>query len=285
MELYTKVSQIHSFVENEKKANRSVAFIPTMGALHNGHLSLIHLSKKYANVTICSIYVNPSQFNNKEDLLKYPRSLDQDSRLLEMLKCDVLFAPSDKEVYPDGLSVELDLDLAHMDTCMEGAFRPGHFKGMLEVVYRLLDIIKPDFLIMGQKDFQQFTLVKQMILQMNLSVRLIIGPTLREADGLAMSSRNQRLSSPMRKNAPEIYKNLIHIKENLHSDTPGTLSMMAIENLKKAGLRPEYVDIVDGNSLSKITNPQNHSYIVACVAVWAGDVRLIDNIVVKGNTD
>jgi pantoate--beta-alanine ligase len=168
---------------------------------------------------------------------------------------------------------------------MEGAFRPGHFKGMLEVVYRLLDIIKPDFLIMGQKDFQQFTLVKQMILQMNLSVRLIIGPTLREADGLAMSSRNQRLSSPMRKNAPEIYKNLIHIKENLHSDTPGTLSMMAIENLKKAGLRPEYVDIVDGNTLSKITNPQNHSYIVACVAVWAGDVRLIDNIVVKGNTD
>ncbi len=285
MELFTQVSQLTAFVEREKKANRKMAFTPTMGALHNGHLSLINIGKKYAKSSICSIYVNPSQFNNKEDLLKYPRNLDQDSRLLELLHCDVLFAPTDEEVYPKGLKTELRLNLGNLDKTMEGQFRPGHFKGMLEVVYRLLSLVQPDFLVMGQKDFQQFTLVNHMIRQLQLPVQLIIGPTLRESDGLAMSSRNQRLSSPMRRNAPVIYQNLQTIKEKIYAEMPSELCQNARISLENAQLKPEYIEIVDGNTLEKIEDPDRHSYIVACLAAWAGEVRLIDNIVVKGSPD
>ncbi len=283
MQLFTIFSNLTEFLDTEKQAGHKIAFIPTMGALHEGHISLIELGKKYADITVCSIYVNPSQFNNDDDLKKYPRSFDSDARLLEQVKCDVLFMPDDGEIYPPGLDTTIHLNLANLDQEMEGRFRPGHFKGMLQVVKRLLDIVHPDYLLMGQKDYQQFSLVHHMIGQLQLPVQLIIGPTIREADGLAMSSRNQRLSIEDRKCANAIYKYLLELKSQLYTIAIEHLQNDFMTALKNAGLKPEYLEIVDGFSLQKVIHPDQHECIVACVAAWVGDVRLIDNLILKGN--
>ena len=201
--------------------------------------------------------------------------------MLIKAKCDVLFFPSTKEVYPTGLDTEVRINLDNLDEIMEGKFRPGHFKGMLQVVKRLLDIVEPDYLIMGQKDFQQFTLVNQMIKQLNLPIKLLIGQTLREKDGLAMSSRNQRLDAAARKKSAMIFKCLKELKNELSNQNIEFIQQNAYTNLKDAGLEPEYVEIIDGNNLRKIHNPADHDYIVACIAAWAGDVRLIDNMILK----
>lgn len=282
MQLFTITSNLKSFVVSEKKFLHKIAFIPTMGALHAGHLSLIDIGKKYSNVTVCSIYVNPSQFNNADDLIKYPKSFEKDARLLESVGCNVLFAPKDEEVYPKDLNTQVNLDLMGMDQVMEGQFRPGHFKGMLQVVKRLLDLVNPDYLIMGQKDFQQFTLVKHMILQLDLPVKLIIAPTLRESDGLAMSSRNTRLNAEERVKAAFIYQCLIELKNNINNTTITKLEANAMDSLEKAGLKPEYVEIVDGNTLQRIDDLHKHDYIVVCLAAWCGELRLIDNFILKG---
>ncbi len=282
MEIIKQVRALRRIIEKKQIAGEKLAFIPTMGALHSGHLSLVEIGNQYADTSICSIFVNPSQFNNKNDLLKYPRSLPQDINLLKANHCDILFAPSEQEVYPPGLNTQINLDLAHLEDLMEGEFRPGHFRGMLEVVKRLLDIVSPDYLIMGQKDFQQFTLVNHMIRQLQLPVELIIAPTQREKDGLAMSSRNQRLSPEMRQKAALIYQNLLKIQDGIKQIPTQNLESLAAEKLSQAGLRVEYVQIVDGNSLQKVSEPENHEYIVVCLAVWAGEVRLIDNLILKG---
>jgi pantoate--beta-alanine ligase len=283
MQFYTKGSDLRSLIHHEKSTGKSIAFIPTMGALHEGHLSLIDIGKGNADLTVCSIYVNPKQFNNADDLNKYPRTLEHDRLLLIKAKCDILFAPSTKEVYPAGLNTEININLNNLDEVMEGRFRPGHFKGMLQVVKRLLDVVEPDYLIMGQKDFQQFTLVNQMIKQLNLPVKLVIGPTLREKDGLAMSSRNRRLDPNSRKKSVMIYKCLNDLKNQLSNYNVEIIQQNAFEELKNTGLEPEYVEIVDGNNLKKIHDPDHHDYIVACIAAWVGDVRLIDNLILKGS--
>lgn len=282
MEIIKQISFLRTIIEKKQVAGHKLAFIPTMGALHSGHLSLIEIGNQHADTSICSIFVNPSQFNNKNDLLKYPRSLPGDIKLLEAQNCDIVFAPLEQEIYPPGLDTTLDLDLGHLEHVMEGVFRPGHFRGMLQVVKRLLDIVEPDYLIMGQKDFQQFTLVKHMIQQLGLRVKLIIAPTQREADGLAMSSRNQRLSPEMRKIVPNIYQNLLMIQDNLGHIPTQELESQASERLQQDGLRVEYVQIVDGNMLQKVSDPEKHDYIVVCLAAWAGEVRLIDNLILKG---
>ncbi len=282
MQLYSQVTNLQAALQKEKKSGHKIAFIPTMGALHEGHLSLIALGKEHAHLSVCSIFVNPTQFNNAMDLQKYPRTMEQDTRLLEASGCDFLFAPSNDVIYPAGLDTEVHLDLGNLDLVMEGHFRPGHFKGMLQVVKRLLDIVHPDYLIMGQKDFQQFTLVAFMIRQLQLRVKLIVGPTLRERDGLAMSSRNQRLNAEERRKAVAIYQCLLKLKNKLSNTNSVVLEQNAMKYLEEAGLKPEYVEIVDGNSLQKVINPEKHDYIVACIAAWSGEVRLIDNLILKG---
>ncbi len=283
MQLFSFVSNLKSFIQGEKKTSHKIAFIPTMGALHPGHISLIETGKKYAEQTVCSIYINPRQFNNPEDLKKYPRSLEHDARLAEQAHCDVLFIPNDEEIYPNGLDTSIQLDLADLDQSMEGLFRPGHFMGMLQVVKRLLDIINPDYLIMGQKDFQQFRLVQHMIDELQLPVKLIVAPTIRESDGLAMSSRNQRLNAEERKKALAIYKNLLYLKEHLATSNIEILQIQVMLALKEAGLNPEYVEIVDGLTMKKVIHPELHDCIVACTAAWAGEIRLIDNLILKGS--
>lgn len=282
MQLFTTVRNLQDSISQSKHNGKKIAFVPTMGALHAGHLSLVQKAKEHADTVVVSIFINPSQFNNQQDLIKYPRMLEQDAYLLEAIHCDVLFVPIVSEVYPHGLNPAITIELGILDEVLEGEFRPGHFKGMLEVVYRLLDIVKPDVLVMGQKDFQQFTLVYHMIEQLKLPVKLIVGETLREPDGLAMSSRNLRLSESMRKIAPIIYTVLQELKQQLYIMDLDHLLAQEIEKLTNAGLRMEYLRIVDGISLQNVKNPEKHAYIVACVACWAEDVRLIDNLVLKG---
>lgn len=282
MQLYTTVRNLQKPISQNKQNGQKIAFVPTMGALHAGHLSLVKKAKQHADLVVVSIFINPSQFNNQQDLLKYPRMLEQDANLLEQIDCEILFVPLASEVYPAGLNPELNLELGILDQVLEGEFRPGHFKGMLEVVYRLLDIVQPDILIMGQKDFQQFTLVFHMIRQLKIPVQLIIGETLRESDGLAMSSRNMRLSAEMRKIVPIIYQVLLELKNQLYISEIDDLLSRELEKLNASGLITDYLRIVDGISLEPVLNPKNHDCIVACVACWAGDVRLIDNLVLKG---
>jgi pantoate--beta-alanine ligase len=280
--LFTLNETLDGHLQQVRAQQQRVAFVPTMGALHEGHLSLLSLARKRAGCSLCSVFVNPTQFDRQGDLDAYPRMLERDARLLEQAKCDVLFVPSVEQVYPEGLDTKVSLSLGEMDQVMEGRFRPGHFTGMLQVVKRLLDLTRPDELIMGQKDFQQFTLVAAMIRQLKLPCQLVVAATVREADGLAMSSRNLRLTPEFRAKAPAIYKCLQNIRQSYGTRAPETLALAGMQELERAGLRPEYLNIVDGESLADVRNHEPHDCVVACVAAWAGEVRLIDNLILKG---
>ena len=282
MLLFKKVADLQVFVKQSRSNGSSVGFVPTMGALHQGHLTLIQQAKEHCDLVVCSIFVNPTQFNDAGDLEKYPRTLSQDINLLEGVGCDLLFFPDVEEVYPPGLNTELSLDLGQLDQVMEGAFRPGHFEGMAQVVKRLLDIVLPDVLFMGQKDFQQFTIVQEMLQQLNLPTKLFVVPIVRESDNLAMSSRNRRLEPHIRDRAIVLYQALSQVKEDLGKASPAKLQSKAIEQMSIPDFKPEYFEIVDGYTLQAIENWDTHEYIVACTAVWAGDVRLIDNMILKG---
>lgn len=262
--------------------NQLVGFAPTMGALHEGHLELIRSAKKDGCLAVASIFVNPTQFNDPADLEKYPRMPEKDAALLSEAGCDVLFMPEVEEVYPPGEDFTIDLDFQQLDKVMEGKFRPGHFKGMATVVNRLLDIVKPDKLYMGQKDFQQLSIVRDMIRQLSLPVELVMCPTVREEDGLAMSSRNLRLSPEMRTTAPVIHQTLQWAKSALQEGMSASeIEKQALLTFTEAGLQPEYFDIVNGNTLVKVQDKSSSGFIVACTAAFAGDVRLIDNLILQ----
>lgn len=266
---------------NEKKYSGLTGFVPTMGALHSGHISLIKQSKSETDCTICSIFVNPTQFNDPNDLKKYPRPVAHDIEMLENANCDVLFLPEVDEIYPNGLSQKKNFDFGQLDKVMEGFFRPGHFDGMAQVVDRLLEIVQPDKLFMGQKDFQQLTIVRAMLRLTGRNTELVTGATVREKDGLAKSSRNVRLTSEHRKEATLIYKTLKWAKKNASSLNFDDISLQALKKLSRNDFKPEYFDIVDGITLQKLNSLQDSDYIVACVACWVGEVRLIDNIIIK----
>ena len=264
------------------KQGRPVGFAPTMGALHEGHLELVRMSKADGCLTVASIFVNPTQFNDPKDLEKYPRMPEKDAQLLDSAGCDVLFLPSVEEVYPPGVDLTVHLDFGSLDKVMEGEFRPGHFRGMATVVNRLLDIVKPQKLYMGQKDYQQLSIVRDMIRQLALPTELIMCPTVREADGLAMSSRNLRLSAEMRETAPVIYQTLLWAGGELKKGRSAPeISREAVDILTEAGLKPEYFEMADGTTLLPAEHYSDSTPIVACVAAFAGDVRLIDNVIVK----
>lgn len=282
MIIFRHVPAFEKYIEQEKRPHRKIGFVPTMGALHEGHLSLIRQSIAENQVTICSIFVNPTQFNDPEDLKKYPRPIERDIEMLTLAGVTVLFLPSVAEMYP--------ADLQHptfvfngLDLPMEGASRPGHFDGVAQVVHRLLGIAKPDRLYMGQKDFQQWAIVQSMLRQMNADIELVRCPIAREKDGLAMSSRNVRLTDEVRPVVPSIYKILEIAKTELETLEIETVKNNAIRALKAI---PEfdldYFEIADGNSLEPIMEKRNSSLIVACVAVFVAKVRLIDNLILKG---
>jgi len=281
MLVFKKVSDLQHWHAVQRQFGKSIGFAPTMGALHTGHLSLVHAAKAECELAVVSIFVNPTQFNDPKDLEKYPRMPEQDIALLLGAGCDVLFMPPVEEVYPPGQNLSVTLDFRQLDRVMEGEFRPGHFSGMATVVNRLLDIVRPDRLYMGQKDFQQLTIVRDMLRQLNSPIELVMCPTTREADGLAMSSRNLRLSPHMRAVAPVIYQTLLAAKTAFEQKPAPAVQAHARERLQDAGLKPEYFDLVDGISLLPVAHWADSDFVVACVAAWAGEVRLIDNLVVK----
>lgn len=283
MLLFKRVSDLQWYLQFIRSGNRKLGLVPTMGALHEGHLSLIHQSKVENNVTICTIFVNPTQFNESTDLQKYPRTPTKDLQLLLEVGCDVLFMPSEKEVYPPGLPIRSDYTFGALEKVMEGAFRPGHFSGVAQVVGRFLDIASPDHLYMGQKDFQQVAIVREMIRQRTDQPEVVMCPIIRETDGLAMSSRNVRLEPNIRERASIIFQTLKKAKSQSLVKTPTEVQAIALEALKQPGFRPEYFEIVDGHTLQPITSFSQTDYAVACTAVWAGDVRLIDNMILEHN--
>lgn len=284
MFVFKTVSELQQYLNSRRANGEQVGFAPTMGALHLGHLDLMRHSKAQNACTVCSIFVNPTQFNDPKDLEKYPRTPEKDLAMLESVGTEVVFMPAVEEIYPPGLDLTLQLDLNPLDQVMEGAFRPGHFQGMAQVVKRLLDIVQPDRLYMGQKDFQQFSIVGHMIRQLQLPVKLVMVPTVRESDGLAMSSRNMRLSSEQRQAAPIIYQTLEWAKSQLELRAIAEIETEALQRLNLPDFRPEYFQIVDGKTLQPITNSTQHDWIVACVASWVGEVRLIDNLVLAQKT-
>jgi pantoate--beta-alanine ligase len=281
MYIFTTVESLQQHLNHCRRSGRSIGFAPTMGALHQGHVSLVERSRAAGHYTVASIFVNPTQFNDPKDLEKYPRTPEKDTAMLESAGCEVLFMPPIEEVYPPGLDVSLDLDFGPLAAVMEGRFRPGHFAGMATVVKRLLDIVQPDALFMGQKDYQQLSIVRRMLELCRMPVELVMVATLREADGLAMSSRNVRLTPEMRAIAPVIHRTLQWAKSVWPQKAPAAIEQEAMQRLEAAGLRPEYFEIVDGHTLQPIGAGSEPHSVVACTAAFAGEIRLIDNLVIR----
>ena len=248
-----------------------------MGALHAGHVSLVEIAKKRCNFVVASIFVNPTQFNNPDDLLKYPRILEKDIELLEQARCDAVFIPEEKEIYPDGRKVQ-SWDFGTISHVLEAHYRPGHFDGVLTVVKRLFEIVNPQLAFFGEKDFQQLSLIRKMTEQERLGIEIVSCPTVREIHGLAMSSRNLRLTSAERISSLNISKVLYEMKALRNRFLPHALSEYGKEKLSKAGgLKLEYLEIVDAESFEVIAD-WNAASPIALVAAYAGDVRLIDNM-------
>ena len=281
MYLFKKISGLRQFLESYRSKNRAIGFVPTMGALHKGHLSLIEQSLASTQCTVGSIFVNPTQFNEAADLEKYPRAPAQDLAMLYKAGCHAVFMPSPEEVYPQGLDTSVALDFGALSKPMEGKFRPGHFDGVAQVVKRLLDIVEPDKLFMGQKDYQQYLIVRHMTQALSLPTEVVVCPIVREKNGLAMSSRNERLSPEQREQAAALYQTLQQVEKWMGKHPPREVEQMALQALQQPGLEPEYFQLVDGQTLQPVSDYESPAAIVACAAIWVGGVRLIDNMILK----
>lgn len=263
-----------------KAQGKKVGLVPTMGALHAGHASLVKRSVNENEVTVVSVFVNPTQFNDKNDLVKYPRTLDADCKLLEDCGATYAFAPSVEEMYPEPDTRQFSY--APLDTVMEGAFRPGHFNGVCQIVSKLFEAVKPHRAYFGEKDFQQLAIIREMVRQMLFDLEIVGCPIVREEDGLALSSRNARLSAEERENALKISQTLFKSRTFAATHTVSETQKFVEDAIIAApGLRLEYFEIVDGNTLQKVGNWDQTSYAVGCITVFCGDVRLIDNIKYK----
>ena len=263
-----------------KAPGKKVGLVPTMGALHAGHASLVKRSVNENEVTVVSVFVNPTQFNDKNDLVKYPRTLDADCKLLEACGATYTFAPSVEEMYPEPDTRQFSY--APLDTVMEGAFRPGHFNGVCQIVSKLFEVVKPHRAYFGEKDFQQLAIIREMVRQMQFDLEIVGCPIVREEDGLALSSRNARLSAEERENALKISQTLFKSRTFAATHTVSETQKFVEDAIAAApGLRLEYFEIVDGNTLQKVGNWDQTSYAVGCITVFCGDVRLIDNIKYK----
>ncbi len=277
MLVFNTVSELRTYLSQQ--TGKSVGFVPTMGALHTGHLSLIATSKNQNDLTVCSIFVNPIQFNNPQDLAKYPRLLEADCALLETVYCDVVFAPSVSEIYPEPIVTKFDFGA--LESVMEGKFRPGHFNGVGIVVSKLFHIVQPNNTYFGQKDLQQTAVVRQMIIDLGFQIAFHVCPTLREADGLAMSSRNRNLLPEHRPLASEIYKTLSESKAKLmaNKSVEEILESATTHFSQRSDFQLEYFEIVNAHTLMPISETQSAGQTAICIAIFLGNVRLIDNLV------
>ncbi len=277
MTIIETVHSLRDVLQGKRDTGITVGFVPTMGALHEGHATLVKQCVRENDVTVVSVFVNPTQFNNPDDLRLYPRTPEEDWQLLESIGTDIVFAPTVGEMYPEPDSRQFDF--GEMGKVMEGAFRPGHFNGVAQVVSKLFEIVQPHVAYFGEKDFQQLAIVKKMVQQLKLPVKVMGVPTVRESRGLALSSRNQRLSEEEKKNASSIYRILSESVFLMSQKSPNEVSSWVKEAINNVpGLRVEYFVIADAYSLQPISNWKEADEVIGCTAVYCGDVRLIDNI-------
>ena len=276
MQVFTKVNELQTFLKEQLLKKKSVGFVPTMGALHAGHGSLVTRAKSENDLVVVSIFVNPTQFNSSEDLTKYPRSIEKDAQFLGSLGCDVAFIPEVQEIYTADYELP-EIALGFLDETMEGFHRPGHFKGVVQVVYRLFQIVLPTRAYFGLKDFQQVAVIRFMAEKFGLPVEIIACETLRETDGLAMSSRNMRLTDKQRDESIHISKTLLLAVELSKTLSPAETKVKAVEFFEHGNLELEYLEIVDPITLESLKNEWVPNSI-ACIVAYLGDVRLIDNM-------
>ena len=284
MIVFKTSSELKHYLHTQKESGAKIGFIPTMGALHKGHISLITKAKTDGLLTICSIFVNPAQFNNAQDFKQYPSSVAEDICLLDSAGCAVLFLPSAQEIYPNGAEMAPSFDFGYLETIFEGAKRPGHFNGVGKVVSLLLNIVQPDALYMGSKDYQQCLVVKELCKQMGLSERIqfVACPTQREADGLAMSSRNRRLNESQRAKAGLIYQCLVSIQaKSLLSEPFAIVQKECFDLMREKGFEAEYISLANADTLQPMDDYDPTQKMLALIAAWIGDIRLIDNMLIN----
>jgi pantoate--beta-alanine ligase len=281
MLIFTKIAELQKHLAHIRQQNKSIGFVPTMGALHQGHVSLIQYAQKACDYTVCSIFVNPTQFNDKSDLEKYPRMPEKDTAILKAAFCDVLFMPLVSEMYPDK-EIKSEFDFGHLDKILEGQHRPGHFNGVAQVVKRFFEIIEPNKAFFGSKDYQQVMIVKALVKQMNSTIEIIACPILRETDGLAMSSRNTLLNADERKAAsavPEIMQ-----KAKKLAETQGIIAAKTLVNQvfsQIANTKLDYYEICNPHTLEILSDLKPGEKAVAVIAVFVGKIRLIDNLLLN----
>lgn len=273
------LAELQTALKNQVSSETIVGLVPTMGALHEGHASLVRTAKKTSNFVIVTIFVNPTQFNNTEDLSNYPKTEEKDIALLKMLDCDLVFFPRISDVYPDDYNFP-GINLGFLDQTMEGELRPGHFQGVCQVVYRLFQLTKPNKAYFGLKDFQQVSVIRFMVNHFQLPIEITPCETSRNEEGLALSSRNLRLSEEQKNEALVLYKTLSDAKLNTSKFNPSQIKSIAEESIQKSALRLEYVEIVDPTTLENLTNEWCANARM-CIVAYAGEVRLIDNMEIR----
>lgn len=281
MKIFRTKQELQHELAGIRQQNQVITLVPTMGALHEGHLSLINYAKPLTDITVCSIFVNPTQFNDPKDLEKYPRPIENDIALLESVGCDILFMPTVEEMYPEN-DPEWHIDLGNLDQIWEGEHRPGHFQGVTQIVFKLFDLVKPNQACFGQKDFQQVMVIQRMIDIKKLDIKLLICPIIRSEEGLALSSRNARLSEEGKENALTLITALRFIKDNLEQKSVAELLDGAKEILaSNPAVELEYLSICETSTLAPVDNIEAGNDYVAVIAAWVEKVRLIDNILLS----
>lgn len=281
MDIFSEILPLREQIKAWKREGKRIAFVPTMGNLHEGHLTLIRTAREHADIVVASIFVNPMQFNNADDLTNYPRTLDEDVEKLTAENVDLVFTPTPEIMYPEGLEKQTTVDVPVISTILEGASRPGHFKGVSTVVNKLFNIVQPDVACFGEKDFQQLALIRQMVIDMALDVEIVGVPTVREMDGLAMSSRNNLLTLNERQRAPVLARTMRWISSQMRGGRNDYLSLIedASDQLRAADLQPDEIFIRDARTLQEPTEETTQA--ITLMAAFLGQVRLIDNLVVE----
>ncbi len=279
MEIFRTREEVHNFLEELRSPGRTVGFVPTMGALHQGHLSLIEAAKSRTSIVVCSIFVNPTQFNDKNDLANYPRPIEDDIIKLRQANCDILFLPEVDEMYASTDQWHIDLD--GLDNILEGEIRPGHYQGVTQIVKKLFDIVRPDYAFFGQKDFQQFMIISYMVRKLLIDVELIRCPIVREKDGLAMSSRNVYLSTEERQQALALFKALSKAKSDFDNLNIAQIKHQASDFLADSpGIGLEYFEIFNADTFEPAASKEE-SPLIALVAARVGSIRIIDNMILN----
>ena len=277
MHIFEQTGPLEKYLNSCRKDGQCIALVPTMGGLHEGHLKLIDKAKEYSDMVVVSVFVNPTQFAESEDFEAYPKTLSKDKKLLEAIKVDAIFVPLDNEVYPEGSSQ--DYDVGEMGKILCGISRPIHFNGVAQIVARLFDIVKPDYAVFGEKDYQQLLIINSLIERQAIKTTIVSVPTVRESDGLAMSTRNNYLCSEDRANAPLFYQQLVDTKAAIQSGTDISIATEQAVDALSTVFDVEYVEVLNANNLTQITTSSSEIIIIS--AVRLGETRLIDNIVFR----